>query len=188
MLTEATPVGGGSFFSVIIIPLLILIGFLCYLAIRFVKNHCASVRAGTTKKFNRLFIVLCMLGGLNIFLIIGFINDWEFYPSEILLYLVLLIIPGIITQCLYFIPYLIANKKGHSQENAIFILNLLAGWTIIAWIIALVWAFTEPKQIANTQQPLKSNADELLKYKELLDSGAISQEEFDAKKKQILDV
>lgn len=31
-----------------------------------------------------------------------------------------------------------------------------------------------------------SNADELKKYKELLDSGIISQEEFDAKKKQLL--
>ena len=32
----------------------------------------------------------------------------------------------------------------------------------------------------------QSNADELKKYKELLDSGVITQEEFDAKKKQIL--
>ena len=31
-----------------------------------------------------------------------------------------------------------------------------------------------------------SNADELKKYKDLLDNGVISQEEFDAKKKQIL--
>ena len=33
-----------------------------------------------------------------------------------------------------------------------------------------------------------SKADKLLQYKELLDSGAISQEEFDAKKKQLLDL
>jgi hypothetical protein len=32
----------------------------------------------------------------------------------------------------------------------------------------------------------QSNADELKKYKELLDMGAITQEEFDAKKKQLL--
>ena len=31
-----------------------------------------------------------------------------------------------------------------------------------------------------------SPADEIAKYKELLDSGAITQEEFDAKKKQLL--
>ena len=31
-----------------------------------------------------------------------------------------------------------------------------------------------------------SNADELKKYKDLLDSGVITQEEFDEKKKQLL--
>ena len=36
------------------------------------------------------------------------------------------------------------------------------------------------------QETVTSNADELKKYKELLDSGIITQEEFDAKKKQLL--
>ena len=36
------------------------------------------------------------------------------------------------------------------------------------------------------QEIPNSNADELKKYKELLDIGAITQEEFDAKKKQLL--
>ena len=46
---------------------------------------------------------------------------------------------------------------------------------------------TQTVQAAPTapQVPL-SNADELKKYKDLLDSGIISQEEFDAKKKQLL--
>lgn len=38
----------------------------------------------------------------------------------------------------------------------------------------------------NTRTAAISSADELKKYKELLDSGVISQEEFDAKKKQLL--
>ncbi len=188
MLTEVQPVGGGSAFSSTFIPFILVIGVLCYLVIRFVKNHLASVRAGTTKKFNRAFLILCALGGLIDFLIIGFLMGWDFHPSEIFLYILLLIVPGIITQCIYFIPYLIANKKGHPQETAIFILNLFAGWTIIAWLIALIWAFTEPKQIVNISQASTRSADELMKYKELLDRGVISQEEFDAKKKQILDV
>ena len=36
------------------------------------------------------------------------------------------------------------------------------------------------------QEIQPSSADELKKYKELLDSGVITQEEFDAKKKQLL--
>ena len=35
-------------------------------------------------------------------------------------------------------------------------------------------------------QPVNTDADEIKKYKELLDQGAITQEEYDAKKKQIL--
>ena len=45
------------------------------------------------------------------------------------------------------------------------------------------------KQVETTvikQEIPQSNADELKKYKELLDMGVISQEEFDAKKKQLL--
>ena len=42
------------------------------------------------------------------------------------------------------------------------------------------------EQITSTSAPTISAADELKKFKELLDSGIISQEEFDAKKKQLL--
>lgn len=42
------------------------------------------------------------------------------------------------------------------------------------------------KLAANIVNKDVSNADELKKYKELLDSGIISQDEFDAKKKQLL--
>ena len=183
-----TSAGGGSIFSTAIIPFILLIGLLCYLLIRLVKGHLADVHSGKSRRLNRLFWILCALGGVIDFLIIGFIIDWDFQPSEVFLYLILLIIPGIFTQCLYFIPYLIANKKGHPQETAIFILNLFAGWTILAWIIALVWAFIKPRPVSNMQQTPISSADELIKYKNMLDSGVISQEEFDKKKKDLLNI
>ncbi len=45
----------------------------------------------------------------------------------------------------------------------------------------------KPVSTATIKQEFsQSNADELKKFKELLDSGVISQEEFDAKKKQLL--
>ena len=47
----------------------------------------------------------------------------------------------------------------------------------------------QEKPISNTvvkQEVQQSSADELKKYKELFDQGIISQEEFDAKKKQLL--
>lgn len=41
-------------------------------------------------------------------------------------------------------------------------------------------------ELVNKSDKLNSSADEIRKYKELLDSGVVTQEEFDAKKKQLL--
>jgi hypothetical protein len=43
---------------------------------------------------------------------------------------------------LYLLPSLIAGKREHHQGWAIFVLNLLAGWTAIGWLLALVWSCT----------------------------------------------
>jgi hypothetical protein len=40
----------------------------------------------------------------------------------------------------YFIPTIIAFSKNHKNKIAIFILNLLAGWTFLGWVGALVWS------------------------------------------------
>lgn len=44
---------------------------------------------------------------------------------------------------LYFLPSWFANRRHKRNATAIGVLNLLAGWTIIGWIAALVWALTE---------------------------------------------
>ncbi len=44
------------------------------------------------------------------------------------------------------------------------------------------------KAMSTASQSVASEADEILKFKQLLDSGVISQEEFEAKKKQILGI
>lgn len=43
---------------------------------------------------------------------------------------------------LYFIPTFIAAQNKHKGQSAIFIVNLLFGWTIIGWLWALIWANT----------------------------------------------
>lgn len=42
--------------------------------------------------------------------------------------------------CLYFLPTLEAARTKKSNTSAIFILNLLLGWTMIGWVVAAVWA------------------------------------------------
>ena len=56
--------------------------------------------------------------------------------------LVVLFVAGL---ALYFLPSLVGDKK--ANRWAIFMLNLLAGWTIVGWIIAMVWACSsEPSE------------------------------------------
>ena len=42
----------------------------------------------------------------------------------------------------YFLPAMVASSRDHQQKLAIFMLNLLLGWTAIGWILAIVWACT----------------------------------------------
>jgi threonine/homoserine/homoserine lactone efflux protein len=41
---------------------------------------------------------------------------------------------------LYFLPTIVAVNRGNPSALAIFIVNLIAAWTGVCWIIALVWA------------------------------------------------
>jgi len=43
----------------------------------------------------------------------------------------------------YFVPTLVAHCRQHHNAGMIFFLNLLFGWTIIGWIIALLWACSQ---------------------------------------------
>lgn len=41
---------------------------------------------------------------------------------------------------MYFLPSLIALIRSKRDLTAIFLLNLFLGWSVIGWIVALVWA------------------------------------------------
>jgi hypothetical protein len=42
----------------------------------------------------------------------------------------------------YCLPGIVALLRHHHNTLAIALLNLLLGWTVLGWIIALVWACT----------------------------------------------
>lgn len=83
------------------------------------------------------------------------------------------------------IPANIAKSKGYS-----FGLWWFYGWMLFIVAIIHVCVLPDKNATQNTNGFVapRSEADELMKYKELLDSGVITQEEFDAKKKQLLGV
>lgn len=70
----------------------------------------------------------------------------------------------------------VASKKGYAY-NSYALLGLLTG------IIGLIIVFVMPDK---TQGKEASDAEALLAYMKLLDSGAITQEEFDEKKRSLM--
>ena len=43
----------------------------------------------------------------------------------------------------YFLPTIIALVRSKRDKAAIFVLNLFLGWSVIGWVIALVWALKQ---------------------------------------------
>ena len=48
----------------------------------------------------------------------------------------------IVATVIYFLPTIVALARGHLSTLAIFLLNLLLGWTLLGWLIALIWSFS----------------------------------------------
>ncbi len=54
---------------------------------------------------------------------------------------------------LYFVPAIVAMTRRHRNASAIFLTNLLLGWTLLGWVVALIWSAT-----ANTAEPRDKSA------------------------------
>jgi hypothetical protein len=83
----------------------------------------------------------------------------------------------------YLLPTIVGSSK--SNIGAIFVLNLFLGWTLIGWVVALVWAMT------NDEKPIQAGAkanryDQLQKLDELRTNGVITTEEFIAEKEKVM--
>ncbi|WP_337964773.1 superinfection immunity protein [uncultured Flavobacterium sp.] len=114
--------------------------------------------------------------------------------------LLIIVIPFL---ALYFLPALIALGRKKTNRTAIILLNLFLGWTFIGWIVSLVWACTTNNEsqtivVNNNSYSKEENFSDLQKndfneklnslqkLKDLLDSGVLSQEEFEQQKSKLL--
>jgi Superinfection immunity protein len=50
------------------------------------------------------------------------------------------IIVGFVT--LYFVPAIVAFSRKHNSKVAILVVNFVFGWSLVGWVIALIWACT----------------------------------------------
>ncbi|RDU95685.1 superinfection immunity protein [Trinickia dinghuensis] len=46
----------------------------------------------------------------------------------------------------FFAPTIIARCRQHRARDAILATNLLFGWTLIGWCVALIWALAQPRR------------------------------------------
>lgn len=64
----------------------------------------------------------------------------------------------VVLAMIYFFPAFAASSRRHRNRAAIFMLNLLLGWTFIGWVAALVWAYTNPRDV------IEDNVDLMRRY------------------------
>lgn len=50
---------------------------------------------------------------------------------------------------LYFVPTIVATKRGVRLQGPVLIINLLAGWTLVGWVVAAAMAMAP----VDRQQP-----------------------------------
>lgn len=55
---------------------------------------------------------------------------------------ILVVLAAVVSVLLYFVPAITALRRGKRNAVAIFVLNLFLGWTLLGWVLALVWAWT----------------------------------------------
>ena len=49
----------------------------------------------------------------------------------------------------YFVPTVVAKYRDKKNTEAIFLVNLIFGWSMLGWIAALTWALYAEKQMVN---------------------------------------
>lgn len=90
---------------------------------------------------------------------------------------------------LYFIPTFNAYSNKKRNAGSVFVINFFLGWSIIGWVVALSMSMgkdAEPTVVVKDHRPHKSAAEEVAHLFDLKQKGAITEEEFQAKKKKLL--
>lgn len=97
---------------------------------------------------------------------------------------------------LYILPSFVALYRKHPSKYSIILVDVLLGFTGIGWLVALIWSFGSTKQTvlvvnalpvvakpqnASAALPVanKTIAERIAELKAMLDSGTISQSEFE---------
>ena len=50
----------------------------------------------------------------------------------------------------YLIPTIIAFARGHASKWGIGVLNIILGWSLVFWVVALIWSLSNKGQSQTT--------------------------------------
>jgi hypothetical protein len=67
--------------------------------------------------------------------------------------LLLLILLGVLATVIHFLPTFVAGSRHVENFWWIFLINLFFGWTLIGWVLALVWAFRDAPRYVYRYNP-----------------------------------
>ena len=51
---------------------------------------------------------------------------------------------------IYLIPTIIAFSRGHASKWGIGVLNIILGWSLVFWVVALIWSLSNKGQSQTT--------------------------------------
>lgn len=76
---------------------------------------------------------------------------------------------------LYFLPTILAIHKKNPSALWIFLVNVFFGWSVIGWILALIWAFDGYKVIGEfmeyrREKSLKPSQGDIIEGEQIKDS------------------
>jgi type VI protein secretion system component VasK len=66
--------------------------------------------------------------------------DWFRHVDGFWLLIGLLVVVAV---CLHFWPTVTAIRRRHPTLGGVILLNVLLGWTVIGWVAALVWSYSQ---------------------------------------------
>ena len=63
------------------------------------------------------------------------------------------VLKAVVVLIAYFLPAINAYSKRHRSRGMILIINLLAGWTLIGWLLLLGWSWSSAKDDTAPRDP-----------------------------------
>lgn len=64
------------------------------------------------------------------------------------------VVTSVLIFAAYFLPWMIAAGRNHHNAGAIALLNLFLGWTLLGWLIALIWSASAIKPELRPAHPI----------------------------------